>query len=162
MIETLSNSLLLLWAGLPVMMWLFRLVVPKRIHVIILYIFTVAIGYFVFVGCAWASDVLLEQRMNSFDLDGDGGIGGDELTPEAQQAIDEWASDTGRTMAPHLRRSRSRQFGTQFCSHFFLVANGFFEKHYLTRSTSENQQTNSELEEQQTDDGNPYRPPSVG
>ena len=100
MLETLSNSLILLWVGLPLMMWLFRLVVPKRIHLIILYIFTVVIGYFVFVGCAWASDVLLEQRMNSFDLDGDGGIGGDELTPEAQKAIDEWASDTGRTMAP--------------------------------------------------------------
>jgi hypothetical protein len=99
MLELLCNSLFGLWLFLPPTMWLLRLVANRRIQMLVLYLCTVVIGYFLFVGCAWAADTMLEQKMNSFDLDGDGAIGGDELTPEAQQAMDDWASDTGRTLA---------------------------------------------------------------
>ena len=65
MLEILCNSLIGLWFGLPLMVWLFRLVVPKRIHGLILYVCTVFIGCFLFVGCDWAADVMLEQRLSS-------------------------------------------------------------------------------------------------
>lgn len=155
MLEIIWNSLILLWAGLPLMMWLIRLVVPKRIHVIILYIFTVVIGYFVFVGCAWASDVLLEQRMNSFDLDGDGGFGGDELTPEAQEAIDDWASDTGRTFA-FITALPITAIWTAICL-IPLCVGEWIVKRLIGRRNRE--VTPNEVLKRPSHDSNPYRSP---
>ena len=97
--QTLATAVTGLWAGLPLVMWLFRFVGSRRIHGLALYLGTVGIGYLVYIGCAWATQVLLEQRMNRFDLDGDGGIGGAELTPMSQEARGDWASDSGRTLA---------------------------------------------------------------
>ena len=99
MLEVLPILLVGLWFGLPLLLWLARLLANRRIHGFLLYLGTVLVGYFVFVGSAWTADFVLEQKMNRFDLDGDGGISGDELTPAAEQAMDEWASDTGRTFA---------------------------------------------------------------
>jgi len=48
----------------------------------------------------WCLDAEIEARMNSFDLDGDGSFSGSELTAEADQALDDWTSDTDRTFAP--------------------------------------------------------------
>ena len=45
-------------------------------------------------------DIRLEQRLNSFDLDGDGFFGGAEITPEQQKAMSDWINDTGRNFAP--------------------------------------------------------------
>jgi hypothetical protein len=158
MLETLQISLILLWAGLPLMMWLFRLVVRKRIHVIILYIVTVFIGYFVFVGCAWASDVLAEQRMNSFDIDGDGGIGGDELTPEAQEAIDDWASDTGRRLAFITGLPVTAIWAviwlTPLCVGEWIVRRLIGKQHPAV--------TSGEVLCRPIDDSNPYVPPGSG
>lgn len=97
--EILPGLMIGLWLGLPLMMWLMRLLGKRQIHGMFLFAISVLLGYFLFVGCAWAADVVLEQRMNRFDIDGDGGIGGDELTPEAQAAMEDWASDTGRSLA---------------------------------------------------------------
>lgn len=45
-------------------------------------------------------DIRLEQRLNSFDLDGDGFFGCAEITPEQQKAMSDWINDTGRNFAP--------------------------------------------------------------
>jgi hypothetical protein len=45
-------------------------------------------------------DIRLEQRLNSFDLDGDGFFGGAEITPEQQKAMSDCINDTGRNFAP--------------------------------------------------------------
>ena len=45
-------------------------------------------------------DIRLEQRLNSFDLDGDGFFGCAEITPEQQKAMSDWINDTGRSFAP--------------------------------------------------------------
>ena len=149
------NSLMLLWAVLPLLAWFFRLFVPRRIHGILLYISTVAVGYFLFVGCAWTSDILLEQRMNSFDLDGDGGIGGDELTPEAQEAMDDWASDTGRTLAVFTGFPITAIWAaiclTPLCIGEWIV------RRLIGRRDAE--VVGSEVIERPSDDGNPYQAP---
>ena len=99
MLNLVPTVLMGCWVVLPFAMWLYRLTAQRRVHGFLLYAGVVVVGYVLFVGCAWTADVALEQRMNSFDLDGDGGIGGEELTPEAQEALDAWASDTGRSLA---------------------------------------------------------------
>ena len=45
-------------------------------------------------------DIRLEQRLNSFDLDGDGFFGCAEITPEQQKAMSDWINDMGRNFAP--------------------------------------------------------------
>ena len=151
----LANSLMLLWAGLPLLVWLLRLVSRKPIHAILLYIFTVVIGYFIFVGCAWAADVSLEQRMNSFDLDSDGGIGGNELTAEAQEAIDDWASDTGRTFA-FITGLPVTAIWAAICLTPLCVGE-WIVRRIIGRRTPE--ATRSEGIIRPSDDGNPYQAP---
>jgi hypothetical protein len=154
MLETLVNSLLLLWAALPLMMWVLRLVGPRRVHVVILFVCTVVVGYFLYVGAAMTADVLIEQRMNRFDLDGDGGISGDELTPEAQQAIDDWASDTGRTFAFITALPVTAIWAaiwlTPLCAAEWIV-----RRHLRGRKSNV---PTEQLIESPADDGNPYKP----
>ena len=145
-------------------MWIAKLCSRKRIHPALLCVLcalTLIAGYIVLLTSVWALDVQLEAEMNKYDLDGDGGIGGDEWTPEAKRAMDEWASDTDRAMAPIFGVPLTTIWYTILFA-FFFGGEWVFRKLFLTRSTSENQQTNSKIEEQQTDSGNPYRPPSVG
>lgn len=47
-----------------------------------------------------ASEIHLENKLNQFDLDGDGGFSGAEITPAMEKAMDDVTSDTGRTLAP--------------------------------------------------------------
>jgi hypothetical protein len=96
----LSTILFFVWIALPLGAWMANLFTGKRVHPALLYVVTGLFGYFVLIASVWALDVQLEAKMNSFDLDGDGGFSGTELTPEAERAMDEWASDTGRNFAP--------------------------------------------------------------
>jgi hypothetical protein len=155
MLELFSIWLILLWAAFPCTAWLMRFFIKKRIHGIVLYLITLVIGYFLFVGCAWISDVVAEQRMNSFDLDGDGGIGGHELTPEARKAMDDWASDTGRTLAIFtglpLTAIWSATCLIPLCFGEWIIRR-------LIRSRKPEASKN-EVVGQPTDDGNPFMPP---
>lgn len=42
----------------------------------------------------------IDARLQSFDLNGDGGFSGAELTPEYQAAMNNYQNDTGRALAP--------------------------------------------------------------
>ena len=45
-------------------------------------------------------DIQIEQRLNSFDSDGDGMFGGAEITSEQEEAMFDYINDTGRNFAP--------------------------------------------------------------
>ena len=47
-----------------------------------------------------ATEIHLESKLYQFDLDGDGGFSGAEITPEMEKAMDDVTNDTGRTLAP--------------------------------------------------------------
>jgi hypothetical protein len=96
MLGTIAMALMFLWFVLPVLAFAANLGTGTRLHPFVLYLLTVMVGFLLLVAGAWAADLHLKAEMDSFDLDG--GIGGSELTPEAQRAIDDWANDTGRTM----------------------------------------------------------------
>jgi hypothetical protein len=42
----------------------------------------------------------IAETLRSFDLNGDGGFSGHEITPAQEMAMDDYTSDTGRAMAP--------------------------------------------------------------
>ena len=46
------------------------------------------------------TDLHLDASLKKCDLDGDGGYSGAEVTPQMEEAMAEWASDTGRSLAP--------------------------------------------------------------
>jgi hypothetical protein len=56
--------------------------------------------YAYIVGSAWLTDYQIEQRLHLFDLDGDGSLNSNEMTPEAKAALDRFSQDTGRKLAP--------------------------------------------------------------
>jgi len=41
-----------------------------------------------------------EYELNKYDLDGDGMLSGDEITPDMEKAMHRFTNDTGRTFAP--------------------------------------------------------------
>ena len=45
-------------------------------------------------------EIEIESAMLAFDLDGSGGVGSAEMTPDAKLAVDRWQHDTGRNFAP--------------------------------------------------------------
>ncbi|MCA9214689.1 MAG: hypothetical protein KDB27_16570 [Planctomycetales bacterium] len=161
MAEVLSMSLMFLWVAMPALVWGIRLVSRKRIHGALLYVLTVVVCYVLFVACAWTADVVLEQRMNSFDLDGDGGIGGVELTPEAQQAIDDWASDTGRTFAPIVGGPLSA-FWAAVCM-IPLCIGEWIVKRFIGRGKREDDSDGAAdvLRNDPSSEGNPYSSPGT-
>lgn len=87
-----------LWFVAPVPAFAANLMRQKRLHVFLLYVITILAGFVLAVAAAWMADLHLNAELDRLDLDGDGGISGAELTPEAQQVMDDWASDTGRVM----------------------------------------------------------------
>lgn len=56
--------------------------------------------YLFIVGSAQLSDYQLKKELDSFDLDGDGIFSSVEFTPEAEDAMNRYTQDTGRTFAP--------------------------------------------------------------
>lgn len=98
MIELFGSALMMCWLVLPPLALAVNATRRAQLHPLLLFAITVTIGFVLLVASAWASDRSLKAEMDRFDLDGDGGIGGTELTPDAQHAMDAWASDTGRTM----------------------------------------------------------------
>lgn len=59
-----------------------------------------AVLYIFIVGSAELADYQLKQELDSFDLDGDGSFSSNEFTPEAEEAMNRYIQDTGRTFAP--------------------------------------------------------------
>ena len=56
--------------------------------------------YVFIVGSVQLFDYQLKKELDSFDLDGDGSFSSVEFTPEAEEAMDRYTQDTGRTFAP--------------------------------------------------------------
>lgn len=162
MLEILSIWLILFWGAFPLLAWILRFFIPMRIHGIILYIITLVVGYCLFVGCARVSDVVIEQRMNSFDLDGDGGIGGNEMTPEAQAAIDDWASDTGRTFAIFIALPLTAIWSaiclTPLCLGEWIVRRTIRSRN-PDEAHEQPDEPKNEVVNRPIEDGNPYLPP---
>lgn len=67
---------------------------------VLIFLLTVGVGYFLYVGCVMVVGEQLRMKVDSFDLDGDPGLSEAEYTPEAREAMRRFTSDTGRTFAP--------------------------------------------------------------
>ena len=155
----LPTVLLFGWIGLPLIAWSTNLLTGKRIHPALLYVIAGIAGYCLLLVTVWAVDIHLKAEMNSFDIDGDGSISGPELTPAAEKAMDEWASDTGRSFAPVLGVPLTAIWyamvlGVLLCGEW-IFRSLFFRKDVARPKASETQ-----VSEPSKSD-NPFEPPSV-
>ena len=98
---TLSRILLLAYAATPLCFWVFNTaVLRRRIHWLLLFILACVVGYIVLMIAVQTLEIELERELYRHDLDGDGAFSENEMTAEAERAMDAWASDTGRSFAP--------------------------------------------------------------
>jgi hypothetical protein len=145
-----------LWFVLPVLAFAANLGTGARLHPFVLYLLAVIVGFLLLVAGAWAADLHLKAEMDSFDLDGDGGIGGSELTPEAQRAIDDWASDTGRAMVIFTGIPMSAIWFA-ICFSVLYVGKWIIARIVAIGSTASRP---AETELTPSDSDNPYQPPA--
>lgn len=73
-----------------------------RLSLLWVYPATSILCYLFIIGGAWATDSHLSAILQSYDLDGNGVLNDDELTPMATQAMQNVANDTGRAMTPMI------------------------------------------------------------
>jgi hypothetical protein len=156
MLGDVATALLFLWFVSPLLAFAVNLGSPRRLHPILLYVLTVIVGFLVLLAAASIADMHLKAEMDRFDLDGDGGLGGSELTPEAQTAIDDWASDTGRRMVIFTGIPISAiWFG--ICLFPLYVGRWIVTRSLFSGSTSSRQ---GGTEWKSSDSGNPFQPPA--
>lgn len=87
-----------LWFVAPLPAFAFNRMRRKPMHILLVYALTLITGFVLAVSAAWMADQHLAADLRRLDLNSDGGIDGIELTAEAQEVMDNWANDTGRTM----------------------------------------------------------------
>ena len=89
------------WFGLPLTAYIVnRCLKTWRLHPALLYCITGFTCYVILLVNVFAVDAHLKAEAYSFDLDGDGWFSEAEMTPAAEEAMQEFTSDTGRTFAP--------------------------------------------------------------
>ena len=99
----LSSIAFISYLLLPACVWLFRKkLTHSKLQFAILFCITVALGYILYVGGIWILDRELKQAVDRYDLDHDSEFSDAEYTLEAQSAMKEFTSDTGRTLAPFV------------------------------------------------------------
>ena len=158
-LKMIHSTLQILWMVFPLGSWIANLFLPRRLHPVLLYFLVVTVGYLLLVTSVFAMDAHLESELYKFDLDGDGGFDDSELTPAAQQAMDDFTHDTGRTFAP--------VFGAPITGIWVLLnlAVLYCGEWILRWLTTKRQQLTKPFSNDKTDitntDQNPYKPPTA-
>ena len=98
---TLSFFLTLIYASIPLVGWMINVfALKRRVHWLLLFTMCCIVGYVVLMFNVAAVNAELQRDLARYDLDGDGGFTDQEMTPDAQRAMNAVASDTGRALAP--------------------------------------------------------------
>jgi hypothetical protein len=108
-------------------------------------------GTFILANYVWALDAQLLAEIDKYEPG----------SPEANRASEEWARDTGRSFLLLL----SPVLTAIWYLVLFLFLFGFqwvVRQVFPDRNAPLHANTGSETAEQRADDGNPYRPPTVG
>lgn len=98
---TLSFFLTLMYASIPLVGWMLNVfALNRRAHWLLLFMLCCLVGYVVLMFNVAAVNAELLRELDRYDLDGDGGFSDQEMTPDAQRAMNAVTSDTGRALAP--------------------------------------------------------------
>ena len=78
-----------------------RSISKRHLATVIGFSLSVFIVYAAMVSYAHQLDVKFEHELAAYDLNKDGSFDESEMTPLQIQAMDNWANDTGRALAPY-------------------------------------------------------------
>tara|TARA_R110001599_G_scaffold353817_1_gene598881 strand:+ start:1352 stop:1729 length:378 start_codon:yes stop_codon:yes gene_type:complete len=104
-----------------------RLLFSRKIRSRYLVMVNFLIIYGFHVGMAEYYDEKIHAELRSYDLNGDGGFSSDELTPEAELAMQRFTRDTGRTFAPIAGIFIAGFFSVIYCLEILLYR--FIKRH---------------------------------
>ena len=98
---SLSQLLQITYALTPLISWLLNVFAfRRRIHWFVLFILACIAGYVILMLAVQVVEAELERELYRHDVDGDGAFSENEITADAERAMDAVSSDTGRTFAP--------------------------------------------------------------
>lgn len=96
-----SQVLQMAYVATPLICWTVNAtLLRRRVHWALLFVLACLAGYLVLMTAVQAVETELDRELYRHDRDGDGMFSEDEMTPEAERAMDAVTSDTGRTFAP--------------------------------------------------------------
>jgi len=95
MIDNLIVALLTLWLLLPSIILVLDFLLSTRINPFLLYLLTTFFGCILIVIVLSFSGQSMSAELDRFDVDGNGFVSEDEMTPEAQRAFDDFARSGG-------------------------------------------------------------------
>ncbi len=99
MLELITNALIGIEIVLPIVTSIF-LIVRRETKFAIWFRWAVISSvccYGLLIVSVSLTEIYLENRLDQYDLDGNGTFNGEEITPELQNALKDVSSDTGRT-----------------------------------------------------------------
>ena len=102
MLGVVSTVFAILMLALPIASSV-RLVVRRRAKArewLLWAVIIAAVCYVLLMLSVQITEIHLESKLNRYDLDGDGGFSGAEITPEMERAMEDVTNDTGRSLAP--------------------------------------------------------------
>lgn len=102
MLEAFSTALMIVFLVVPLVSAI-RLTVKRVVSLRrwgTWFLFSALGCYLLLLTSVKLTDLHLDARLKKYDLDGDGSYSGAEVTPQMEEAMAEWASDTGRSLAP--------------------------------------------------------------
>ncbi len=91
---------MLLWLALPAVAWIANFFLPCRLHPAILFVSVGLTCYLLMTITILTEFSGYEREFTEFDLNGDGELDREELTPAAIDLQDKIAGDTGRVFGP--------------------------------------------------------------
>ena len=100
--DAISTALMIVFLALPLISAI-RLIVKRMVSVRRwgIWFLVSSLGcYLLMLASVQFTELHLDAKLKSYDLDGNGGYSGAEVTPQMEEAMADWASDTGRTFAP--------------------------------------------------------------
>ena len=99
MAETLIVGLLVLWFSLPIVASSWNLLSKSAPNPLVLYFASLFVGCAIFVIAYWISESSMMSDLGRFDLNSDGMFDEEEMTVEAEQAFDDFATGGGSFLA---------------------------------------------------------------
>ena len=90
----------MLWLALPAIGWFANLLLPKRMHPLVLFVVVGFVCYAVMTNSILSEFEQYERELLQFDTSGDGVIDPSESTPATRDLEAKIANDTGRSCGP--------------------------------------------------------------
>lgn len=152
-----------IYLATPLICWSLNACLRKRrLHWAILFVIAGVVGYFVLLAAVQAMEHALSVELYKHDLDGDRAFSKEELTADAELAMERLTNDTGRALAPITGVPLTFVWTSlNFMILGFVEIAGGWLFSLLFRRNMERKEPVTEPTEIPSNTTNPYQPPAT-